>query len=270
MRRWIHAVLACLLTVPAFALHYGQAKDEVLKELGKPTSVLRRGVREVLIYPQGGRIELEQGKVVFVQNLAVSEAPGTSPAVADSTESAPPAAETSTPAATPPESPDTAEKDATAEAAAAKAPVAEAEEKEEKEEEPAMIEESEPEERESPFAPWIALGTNLLVSAVMMLAALKLTTKFWDLPIEWRGLCIAAGADTLVRFVLQALGNIVLELPSMFYVDEIIATCVLVAVIRHVSDNKSLGRAVTIGMSSKIFSIVVGSLVAVAVMNGLF
>lgn len=263
MTRWIHAVLACLCFVPAHALHYGQTREAVLQELGKPTSALRRGAREVLIYPQGGRIEFEADKVVFVQGLAVTEEPG-SPAAA----AAEPATAESSPAM--PES-RAEEKSAEppADPAAATAPATEeGEEEEEKEMDPVAAEPEE--EPESPFAPWISLGTNLLVSAAMMLAALKLTTKFWDLPIEWSGLLIAAGADTLVRFVLQVLGNIVLELPSMFFVDEILATCALVAVIRHVSDNKSLGRAVTIGMSSKIFSIVVGSMVAVAVMNGLF
>jgi hypothetical protein len=117
---------------------------------------------------------------------------------------------------------------------------------------------------------WAELLVGLAVKALMMLVALKFTTKYWDFNIEWAGLAIAAGADTAVRAVVGVLGEIVLKLPSLFYADEALAALVLVAVLRKVSHNKSLARAVTITMTVKVFSTVVGSMVAVAVMNGLF
>ena len=51
-------------------------KQELLRELGKPTSLLTKGGREILIYPNNVRIELDQGRVVSVKglDLAATEA----------------------------------------------------------------------------------------------------------------------------------------------------------------------------------------------------
>ena len=263
MRPWFHALVFFCLTLPVFGIYYGQPRDELLRELGRPNSALRRGERVVLLYPNGARVELEHGKVVFVQGLPVTEPPGH----ADAAPAAEAVADVSPAQEAPP---------AAAEAEAA--PAEKAGEAEEPDARAAEVEKAlaeleraqESEEVESSESMWMRVAVDLFVTAAMMLAALKLTTKFWDLPVEFGGLAIAAGVDAAVRFTLTLIGEVWLGLPSMFYLDEVIATCVLVAVIRHVSDNKSLGRAVTIAMSSKVFSIVVGSMVAVAVMNGLF
>lgn len=258
MRFWLSVFVFALLAVQSQAVYYDEPRAEVLQELGKPSSVLRRGGREILIYPNGGRIELENGKVAVVQGIEVREGPVAPLPDAGAAVAADAKAEA------PGQKPDPAaqaEKEAAAERAKMQAEMEKA------------INDMESRKygaEESPRSVWGVLLAKLLVKALMMLAALKLTTKYWDFNLEWSGLAIAAGADTGVRFLLSVIGEVVLKMPSLFYADEAIAAGVLVFVLRKVSHNKSLGRAVTITMTSKVFSIVVGSMVAVVVMNALF
>src|SRR5687767_8398611 len=63
----------------------GDARDEVIRQLGKPTSIARRGAHEIFLYPKGGRVEIIDGKVtdvkgplpVVVSSPAVTAAPQT-------------------------------------------------------------------------------------------------------------------------------------------------------------------------------------------------
>jgi hypothetical protein len=270
MRSMLHAMMFAVFAGPLLAIYYGETRDEVIKELGKPTSALNRGAREILIYPKGGRIELEGGKVVVVQGLPVTDGPTALAVAAEpnspSTPPEPAAAEA------PKETPEQKAERAALEKAQQEMEAERAKQQAELEKALKDLESGQGEEYQPPSLAeqWTELLTGLFVKALLMLAALKLTTKYWDMPIEWSGLAIAAGADTAVRFVIGAIGEFVLKLPTLFYVDEMIAAFVLVAVLRKVSHNKSLARAVTLTMSVKVFSIVVGSMVAVAVMNGLF
>src|SRR5688572_29072854 len=63
----------------------GDAGDDVLRQLGKPTSIARRGDHEIFLYPKGGRIEFVNGKVADVKGplpppLAPSPTPAPNPA----------------------------------------------------------------------------------------------------------------------------------------------------------------------------------------------
>ena len=269
MRRWLPAVIFGLLAVTCSAVYYGETREEVLKELGKPTSILMRGGREVFLYPRGARIEFEAGKVAVVQGMEVTDGPMAKP-VQTEAPTAEPAAETAP--ASPETKAETPEQKAEREAAEKAEKEFEAERKKQQAEfEKAIAQLENPQAHAEPaHSAWAELLVGLVVKALMMLAALKLTTKYWDFHIEWAGLAIAAGADTAVRAVVGVIGEILLKMPTLFYADEAIAAFVLVAVLRKVSHNKSLARAVTITMTVKVFSIVVGSMVAVALMNGLF
>jgi len=107
------------------------------------------------------------------------------------------------------------------------------------------------------------------VKWLLMLAALKLTAKYWSVDIEWSGLMIAAAADTGVRAVVLGVGEGLMGLFSVFYADEALAAIVLVLVLRKVSTNQSLQQAITITMTSKVFSIVVGSFLSVVILRAL-
>lgn len=281
MRFLLLTVAFTLATVQASAVYYGQSRAEVMQELGKPASDLKRGTREILLY-KSGRIELEDGKVAVVQGIAVADGPG-----------APPAAETAAPApiAAPAEPAKesavvpTKPEEKPAPVAAAKA----TEKAKARDAEQEMLEadaaarakmEKEIEAMENPPAHepsydagpprWVTFLVELVIKALMMLAALWLTTKYWGVEISWFGLAMAALADTVTRAVVGSIALWALGMGSTMYADEATAAIILVVVLRKVSYNQSLAQAVTITLTSKTFSIVVGSFLSVFLMHTLF
>lgn len=275
--RFLVLAVACLVLVvsPASAVYYGQSREDVIAELGKPNSELRRGGREVLIF-KAGRLELDNGKVAVVQGLPVTDGPVAAPPA-----NAQPAAlpsETGKPVAVEAEQPKVLPVPAASQPAA-----------KEKSVEQQMIEadvaarakmEKQIEELENPPKPthdydrgpprWLTFIVELIVKALMMLAALKLTTKYWGVEISWFGLAMAAIADTVTRAAVGAVALWALGMGTAMYADEATAAIVLVVVLRKVSYNQSLAQAVTITLTSKTFSIVVGSFLSVFLLRALF
>ena len=270
--RWL-IVVFLLLAGECAAVRYDMSKEELLQELGKPTSLLVKGGREVLIYPNNVRIELEHGKVVSVKGLDLTET-GSLPA-APATEAAapvPPPAEAEPEATEPALTPEEQKKLAEEEAKLEKA-MADADAKARAELEKAItdLENMDPgvalPEPESFSVTGFLL--ELVIKWVLMLAALKLTCKYWNADVDWSGLMIAAAADTGVRAVVGIVGYMVLDMFTLFYADEALAAIVLVLVLRKVSTNQSLQQAITITMTSKVFSIVVGSFLTVVILQSL-
>jgi len=267
MRFLLLAFAFAALIPEASAVYYGQSRAEVIQELGKPVSALKRGEREVLIF-KTGRIELEGGKVAVVQGLPVTEGPvagAVEPAAIQSaTSETSPAVQGSGPAK-PAEA--TGKKDEAVKLLAADAAArAKLEQAIEEMENPAA-------KREVEVAGpprWLTFLVELVIKALMMLTALWLTTKYWGVEISWRGLAMAATADTVTRAavggaVLWALGS-----GSTMFADDAVAALVLVGVLRKVSYNHALAQAVTITLTSKTFSIVVGSFLSTFLMHTLF
>jgi len=260
-------LLACLLVgmMPdASAIYYGQSREELLRELGKPSSELKRGDREVLLY-KTGRVELAFGKVAVVQGLAVTETPG---AISSSTAVAPTLGDTpqAAPAAASTDDDRNSAQKASSEVSPKSEPGGAVRSKLEKEIEALSTPPSIHEESTAPASRrWLTFTVELLVKALMMLAALKLTTKYWGVEISWRGLVIAAAADTVARAIVDGLVLWALGVGSTLYADEAVGALVLMAVLRRVSYNQSLRQAVTVTITSKTFSIVVGSFLSVFV-----
>jgi hypothetical protein len=94
---------------------------------------------------------------------------------------------------------------------------------------------------------------------VLTLMALKLTCKYWGCEVFWSGLTTVALVDVLVRSVIGLVGLMLLKMTSLFYADEAVALVAMVLVLRKVSINQSLQQAVQITMTTKVFSVVVGS-----------
>lgn len=278
MRFLILAVAFVLLSASASAVYYGQTRAEVIQELGKPSSDLKRGAREVLIY-KNGRIELENGKVAVVQGIPVTEGPGVAPVEAEK----PAETEASEAKAEPAENIASKAKDSPPPAAsAAKAPAKSVEQQMLEADAAARAKlEKEIEALENPSAThgeefdagpprWLTFVVELVIKALMMLAALWLTTKYWSVEISWFGLAMAAIADTVTRAAVGAVALWALQMGTTMYADEATAAIVLVVVLRKVSYNQSLSQAVTITLTSKTFSIVVGSFLSVFLMHTLF
>jgi len=266
--RWLLGL--CLIACAAgAAVRYDMPREELLQELGKPTSILSRGDHEVLIYPNNVRIEISQGRVVGIKGIDLAAA-GRVAATAAVGESAQPAesAEPADPRLTPEQRKTQDEADAKAEK-----DYAEAGAKARAEMEQAITDlengGGEPLAMTAPAFSLVNFLIELVVKWLLMLAALKLTSKYWNADIGWSGLMLAAAADTGARAVILGVGEGLLGMMSVFYADEAAGALVLMMVLRKVSTNQSLQQAVTITMTSKIFSIVVGSFLSVVILRAL-
>ncbi len=274
---WLAVFL--ILSARAGAVYYGEPRAEVLAELGRPASSIVRGNRKVLIYPKGVRLELEAGKVAVVIGLEVGEGPvqtaeETSPEIKPVEEAKPAEVEPEEPDV-PPLTPEQLEALEEAEAKAEKE-WAEQSAKARAEMEKSITDMEKIHDRSSEPPPpkpgFNAPGfiIKLVLKWLLMLAALKLTCKYWSVDVDWRGLMLAAAADTGAGAVVSLFGLVVLQMFTVFYADEAVGAVVLVMVLRKVSTNQSLQQAVTITMTSKVFSIVVGSFLLTVLLRALF
>ena len=268
--RWLIALSLLVASVSA-AVRYDMTKEELLRELGKPTSVLTKGGREILIYPNNVRIELDQGKIVSLKGIDLSAAEAAAnlpPEPAEQKDAPAESAADAEPALTPEQQKAQAEAEAKMEKE-----MTEVDAKADAEMEKAITQledfDGQDEAMSAPAFAILDFLVELLVKWLLMLVALKLTAKYWSADIEWKGLMIAAAADTAVRAVVIGIGEGLLGMFSVFYADEALAAIVLVLVLRKVSTNQSLQQAVTITLTSKVFSIVVGSFLSVFILRAL-
>jgi hypothetical protein len=262
------------VAVSCFAVYYGQPKTEVLAELGKPVSAITRSGREVMMYPAGVRIELEQGKVVVVQGMPVQEGPGVAAVTPPESAAAPAAAaaekeeEPDEPALSPEEKRKVEEEEARAEKewqeanAKARAEM----EKAIGDLENLHAQAQHPPPPEGFDIKGFAMG--LAVGWVLVLIALKIACKYWGAEVFWSGLMSVAAADVAAKAAVGFVLLKVLEMPMTFYADEAVGAVVMIIVLQRVSINRSLQQAVTITLTTKVFSIVVGSLLFMVVLAG--
>jgi hypothetical protein len=249
----------CLaLTATVHAVELGMARVNVLQELGQPASAITRNGTEVLSYRNGVKITLKEGQVTGITGLQPS--PATAPSAAE-----PVAEEPAEPALTKEELAEQArlEKAWGAEQAKNQAEMEK------------MINGLENSHGNPPPRPAPAqfvlfdFALGLTLKWLLCLAALKLTCKYWGVEVFWSGLLIAALTDTVVKVAVSLIGLFVLQMSELFYADEAFGAIALVLVLRKVSINQSLAQAVQITMTSKVFSIVVGSFVFTMAMHAL-
>ncbi len=247
--RWFGLVVVFFL-LGAFempAVETGMARVNVLQELGPPVSAIGRGDTEVLTYPGGVRITLKAGRVTEMKGLKPAEP---------------------VPAAAPPE-PEPAKEPALTKAqideqARLEKKMADADAKARAEMEKSIMEmENAHSQPANPLLlPPFKAGNfvfGLALKLVLTLAALKLSCKYWGAEVLWSGLLTVSLVDVLVRGVIGLIGFKLLHMVSLFYADEAAAAALMVLVLRKVSINQSLRQAVQLTITTKTFTVVVGS-----------
>ncbi len=263
----------CLAGVPLLgAVEPGMARVNVLQELGRPVSAVARGHTEVLTYKNGMRITLKDGRVTEVTDMPKAAAAAAAPANAaapatpgGSTPGAEPAAET-------PKEP-VLTKEEIAEQARQERKSAAEEAKNRAEMEKSLADLENMHNKPPPLGPpkfnWVDFLVGLVLKWGLTLAALKLTCKYWGAEVFWSGLMTVAGVDVLVRSAIGLVGFLLLHMTSLFYADEAVASVAMVLVLRKVSINQSLAQAVQITMTTKVFSVVVGSFLFVLLLHAM-
>jgi hypothetical protein len=264
MRCRLFACLVALLQPAVWALSLDDTREQAIAELGKPGSIATRGAREILLYPNNIRLELENGKVVSAEGINLGE---TTPAVVEIS----PPAQPKQPAA-----PADPEED---ELAMADDSLADREHVSVTGHSQAGLEKSfdalvasRDQAAMAPLRPTFNLVefvVKVVLIFLMTIAALRLACKYWGAEVFWSGIATIAAVDAVVRGSLTLAGELLLELPTLFYLDEAIAAIVMVLLLKKLSVNQSTAQAVELTMTTKVFTVIVGGFLVTVLLNSL-
>ncbi|MEO6002439.1 MAG: hypothetical protein ABIZ04_11875 [Opitutus sp.] len=249
----------------AWALSANATRAEVIAELGKPSSSAMRGVREILLYPKGVRLELEAGRVVSAQGLALAEPP---PRIAEpvaSKEQLPaPAAKAPLVEKEKPEpiEPDFVEKAETGHAASN----SQAQLEKSFESLVAQQEQAQRTPHQQPFDVIGFLFENAL-KFLMTVGALKLACRYWGAEVFWNGILTVAAVDAVVRGAMQLAGELWLGFPSLFYADDAVGALFMVLLLKKLSINQSTGQAIQLTLTTKTFTVLVGAFLVTIILR---
>lgn len=260
----------------ARALTPDATREQVIAELGKPTSVAKLGQREILIYPKGVRLELEEGKVVAAKGITLSDVateiakPPAQPAAAVAPGKNPARASVATEKDDEDEPPMTEKerKQWEAENAAAEKEFAEGQAKMMK----AVEDMANSQEQGQQLLPpkefdVVAFIMELGVKFLLTVAALKLACKYWGAEVFWSAILTVSVVDVGVRGAMQIFGELVLGFPTLFYADELVAAIIMVLLLKKLSINHSIAQAIELTLTTKTFSIVVGAFLVTVILR---
>jgi hypothetical protein len=225
-------------------------RQQVIAELGKPVSQATRATHEILLYPKGVRVELENGRVVAAQGLTLDAAAPTASAAL-------PAEKPVVPPAVVPEPSKTLEADISeyeSPAATAKPP-------------PGLnktfdaLIAAQEHSQHSPPAPKFDLrdfAIGLVLRFLMTLAALRIACKYWQAEIFFSGLLIVAAVESVLMALMNLAAEWWLGFPTLFYADEAISGVVMLMLLKKLSINQSINQAIQLTLTTKTFTVVVG------------
>ncbi len=242
--------LGLALCLDAAGVRYGMSRTDVEIALGRPVSVLAQGHRVILLYKKGGRIEMENDKVVRILNVPVaSETPPQPPA----------------PAATPPK-PKPAEP--------AEPSPFEKEKLESQRQLAAQIEKLTAEQQKGPpgLSPapavfWNALVVGLLFRIIVTVVVLKLAFLWSDVHAEWGQLFFPAVADTFTQAAISAVAFAFWNTSRLLFLDQAISYFVLLFVLMKTTHACTLARAIGVVMAAKLASLVLWTFLSVMILN---
>lgn len=254
----------------AWALTPDATREQVIAELGKPTSVAKLGRREIMIYPGGVRLELEEGKVVAAKGIILTDA------VAEIAQ--PAKAATRAPAAAAPkkEKEEDDEPPLTEKERKQQAVENAAAEKEYSESQAKMMKtvegmEADHERGQHPAPPKkfsvIGFILGMVLKFLLTVAALKLACKYWGAEVFWDVIFIVSGADALVSGGMNLMGELLLGFPTLFSADDLVGGIVMLFLLKKLSVNHAIGQAIQLTLTTKTFIIVVGSFLLTMVLR---
>ncbi len=263
-------------------------RAEVEAALGKPSAALTMGNRLVLLYPNGGRIEFEQGVVITAVKVPVDTS--ASPAPASPAPTTPPApAPASPPAAVapPPAAPPAAQATLPAPQPAAQAPAPKTEDAQAKAE--AEMERARQENQRrmeaiterleeqhgkmnievgpSPRIFWTSAVIGWVCRIVITIVVLKMAFKWSDVHADWIQMVIPAVADTVTQSLVQGVAFALWKTDQLFHIDAAISYFVLLGVLMKTTHACTLARAVAVAGAAKLASLVMWALISVLILH---
>ncbi|GAB5562483.1 MAG: hypothetical protein SynsKO_41300 [Synoicihabitans sp.] len=258
----------------ADGLRYGMTVDEVRTAAGAPTSSLDRGDRAIWIYPDGGRVDFQDGRVVEIKNMLMASEAEVLAAEAAAEEAARLAAEAEQREA------DAAAAKLQEEQAALEAEWA-AEQAEALEAMSDSIEQFEAQYGEggvpdmglgpppaSEF--WIILGVQSLLGVLITMIVLKLAFKWADLHADWGQMFLPALVDMFAGTLIRAGAYAVWKTDQLFRIDDGVSFFALLVVLKFATHASSWQRAVTVAVAAKLANLVVWTLLSVVILQALF
>jgi hypothetical protein len=258
MRHWLLAGIFLAFFGLVRALSPDATREQIIAELGKPLSVAKLGQREIMSYPNGVRLELADNRIVSAKGIILAESLA-APLVK-------------------PEAPAPAEKDKkprAVEKAKAEPDFEQARARRQAEMEKAVEGmEASHDAAQHPPPPKAFDFTRFALEAglkfLLTVAALKLACKYWGAEVFWSGILSVSAADVVVRAGMGLAGTLLLGFPSLFYADEAAGALVMVILLKKLSINHSIAQAIELTMTTKTFSIVVGSLLVTLLLRLLY
>lgn len=276
MKRWIIGLLTvCWWSgmLVAAGLSYQMTPEEVKAAAGPPTSLLERGGRAIWMYPDGGRVEFENGRVVTIQNMLMATEAEVLAAEEEAAEAERLAVE------------ETERVAAEAEAArAAESAKLEAEMAEAHAETMEMISDSieQLEAQHDGGMPdlglgpppasefWIALAVQSMLGVVIMMLVLKMAFKWSDIHADWAQLFLPAIVDMFAGTVIRGGGYALLKTDQFYHIDDGVSFFALLITLKLATHASTLQRAVAVAVAAKLASIVVWTVLSVVILQSLF
>lgn len=271
------------------AVGVGDTREDVLRELGKPASAARRGDREILVYPKGGRVELAEGRVVDVKGplpepIAATAAPAAVPTTPPVTAAPPPP---STPAVAVKSSPTTKAAPSTANPATPpiRKDTAETDDEEADSINPAVAANALGDQVEKMNTAWgeklepepstahvhgLSLMLGLIIRFGITVLALKVAFKYWEMDAFWKGIFVIAGIDAALHGLFELLGPATGGFTQMHAVESGVPGLVMIYTINRFCFNKRLQNAVVTAASVKVFATLCHVFAVVALLNMAF
>lgn len=269
----------------AAGVREGMTRAEVEAEAGKPLSVLTRGDTLVMRYPNDGRVELVEGKVVRVVRVRHADDPLT-PAEQAAADAEREKAEADRLAKAEAEAEARAAaqeaREATADqAVAAGHAKAEAEARRKLEESVERLSSEheagaagamtgEPGLAEEPSEFWTLLGVGALVQVLVGMVILKLAFKWADVHADWAQMFWPALAGMLGGAAVRAIGYAAWGVSEFFHLDDAVSYAALLFALMKTTHACTWQRAVGVAAASKLMSIVVWVFLSVALSRWLF
>jgi hypothetical protein len=275
-------VFAAQPLLQAAELVEGMSQVEVEAILGKPTSVLHRGNRTLLLYPKKGRVEFEDNRAVLFSNVQAPADPQASAAVPKSVEGGPPP-----PPA--PASPLTAKPTAVAPTKSANIPTSKVfapakadeltnDDKSDIAKQQALFADAVQQMSEKPrsfgieqrppsVGYWTALLVECLVRVLITVVVLKLAFHWAEVHADWGQMWLPALADSLSRAGIAAAALRFWHTTQLFHIDDGVSYFVLLITLMKTTHACTLPRAVAVTMAAKLASLIVWVLVSVALLN---